>query len=68
MVKQYPKIKQDIKKGKFDLILKWLRNNVHKHGRTMTSEEIVKKACGRGLNPKALVKYLKDKYSKIYGF
>ena len=44
-----------------------MRKHVHKFGRTITAEEIVKKATGEGLNPAIFIKYLREKYSKIYG-
>jgi Zn-dependent M32 family carboxypeptidase len=32
----------------------------------MTADEIIKNACGEGLNSKVFVKYLKDKYYELY--
>ena len=66
MLKDKPDIMNDLKRGKYDRILKWMRMHVHKYGRTITAEEIVEKATGEGLNPKVLIKYLREKYSKIY--
>lgn len=66
MLDDKPEIMEDLRTGKYDRILKWMRKNVHKYGRTLSAEEIVKKATGEGLNPKILIKYLREKYSKIY--
>ncbi|RLI64670.1 MAG: carboxypeptidase M32 [Candidatus Asgardarchaeum californiense] len=57
---------EEIEQGNFVNILKWLRKNIHKYGRSMTAEEIMKNACGEGLNSRIFVKYLKDKYYSIY--
>ena len=56
----------DIEKGDFSNILNWLREHVHKYGRLMTADEIIKKTCGEGLNSKVFIDYLKDKYFDLY--
>jgi carboxypeptidase Taq len=56
----------DIEKGDFLDILNWLREHVHKYGRKMTADEIIKKTCGEGLNSKVFVDYLKNKYFELY--
>ena len=66
MLRDKPDIMNDLRKGKYDRILKWMKKNVHRYGRTLSAEEIVKKATGEGLNPSVLIMYLREKYSKIY--
>lgn len=61
-------IENDIKKGDYKRIKKWLLENIHKHGSKFIAEDIIKKTCGKGLDPDAYIKYLTDKYSKIYSF
>ena len=56
----------DIENGDFIYIIGWLRKNVHTYGRKITADEIIKNACGEGLNAKVFVNYLKDKYYKLY--
>lgn len=46
----------------------WLKEKVHKKGKTMPSEDIIRQVCGEGLNPETFIRYLNEKYSKIYGF
>ena len=55
-----------IEKAEYLMIVKWLNQNIHKYGRMYTADEIIKKACGTGLNSKIFVDYLKEKYFKIY--
>ncbi len=45
----------------------WLRENVHRHGRTRTGDEILRAATGRPLDPEPLVRALGVKYSALYG-
>ncbi|MDH7507521.1 MAG: carboxypeptidase M32 [Candidatus Thermoplasmatota archaeon] len=56
----------DIEKGDFSNIINWLREHVHKYGRLMTADDIIKKSCGEGLNSKVFIDYLKDKYFELY--
>jgi carboxypeptidase Taq len=56
----------DIEKGDFTNIINWLKENIHKYGRLMTADEIIKKSCGEGLNSKIYIENLKEKYFDIY--
>ena len=66
MIKSNPKFINDIRRGKFENILNWLRKNVHRHGREMSADNIIKRACGSGLDPDAYIDYLRKKYLEIY--
>lgn len=61
-----PEIYNEIENGEFGNILSWLRENVHRYGRLMTADEIIKKTCGEGLNSKVFIDYLTDKYLGLY--
>ena len=70
----WEKINKDIKglddqirKGKFDSLLGWLRENVHKHGRKYDPQDLVQKITGSKITPEPYVCYLQTKYSDIYG-
>ena len=58
---------EEIRKGKFDSLLGWLRENVHKHGRKYYPQELVQKVTGSKITPEPYVRYLTGKYSDIYG-
>lgn len=45
----------------------WLKEHVHKYGSTYTLQDLLKKN-NMTFDPKVNLKYLEDKYSKIYGF
>jgi carboxypeptidase Taq len=64
--KKHPKIKGQIQKGDFSTITKWLKENVHKYGRSLNADDIIKKACGEGLNIDVYIQYLRKKYLEIY--
>ncbi len=56
-----------IRKGKFDELLGWLRENVHRHGRKYNPQDLVQRVTGSKINPAPYVRYLTRKYSEIYG-
>jgi len=62
-----PGLDDDIRKGKFDSLLGWLRTNLHAHGRKFDPQDAVKKITGSKINSAAYVRYLTKKYSAIYG-
>lgn len=70
----WEKINKDIKdlddqirKGKFDTLLGWLRENIHKHGRKYNPQDLVQKVTGSKITSEPYVRYLTSKYSDIYG-
>ena len=61
-----PNVFSEIERGDFKNIIGWLVENVHKYGRITTADELIKNACGEGLNAKVFVDYLKNKYYDLY--
>ena len=57
---------EDLKEGNFKRINEWLKEHVHKYGRSVKNLEVVKLATDEDFNPKYYVEYLKNKFSKIY--
>ncbi len=56
----------EIRNAEFQNIINWLRKNIHEYGSIMDADEIIKKACGQGIDSKIFIDYLKDKYYDIY--
>ena len=63
-----PSWETDLKTGDTKQIMIWLRANIYRHGRTLTSEGICKKVCDEGLDIHHFLKYLLAKYKNIYNF
>ncbi|MBM7552515.1 carboxypeptidase M32 [Thalassobacillus pellis] len=57
-----------IRAGDFTKIKNWLTEHIHKHGSMKKPLEILKDVTNESLNPDYLIKYLTDKYKKIYQF
>jgi carboxypeptidase Taq len=64
--KQMPNLEIDIEAGRFDSLLKWLRQNIHQYGRHYRSEELCQRVTGTGLDVTAFLNYAREKYSGIY--
>lgn len=64
--KKISNLEKEITKGDFGNLLKWLRKNIHQHGKFYTAGELAEKVTGEKLNSRHYIDYIKDKYSKIY--
>ncbi len=51
----------------YPVLLAWLRENVHRHGRKFGAEELVRRATGSAISPQPYLKYLSAKYGELYG-
>ncbi len=73
-VQLWEKINQDIsdlddqiRKGEFGYLLDWLIKNVHIHGKKYEPQELVQRVTGSRIDSAPYMRYLKKKYSEIYG-
>ncbi len=65
--KDLPHLDDEIRTGKFDSLLGWLRTNLHVHGRKFDPQDLVQKITGSKIDSAAYVRYLTKKYSEVYG-
>jgi carboxypeptidase Taq len=61
-----PALPSQIEHGQFGELLKWLRTNLHQHGRKFTLDELARKITAEPLQTKSYLRYLKNKYGEIY--
>lgn len=52
--------------GNLTSIREYLKENIHKYGKTKTTNAILSDMMGEPFNPDYYIKYLKEKYTKIY--
>ncbi|HSB01862.1 MAG TPA: carboxypeptidase M32 [Anaerolineales bacterium] len=62
-----PDLDDQIRKGNFSELLTWLRTNIHHHGQKHEPQGLVEMVTGSRITPEPYVRYLKKKYSEIYG-
>jgi Zn-dependent carboxypeptidase len=55
-----------LKEGNLTPIRDFLREHIHKFGAVKNTNEILKGVCGEEFNADYYIKYLKDKYTKLY--
>lgn len=66
-IKAHPDIPAQIARGEYSQLLNWLRENVHRFGRTFPPAELMQRATGETLNVAPYAKYLREKYAPLYG-
>jgi carboxypeptidase Taq len=61
-----PDLNEQFRRGKFEPLLRWLRENIHRHGAKFEPQELMLKITGSKIDPAAYVRYLTKKFSEIY--
>lgn len=64
--KARPAIEDEIRQGKFELLHGWLHENIYRHGRKFSADELVKRATGQSMTITPYVRYLRGKYGELY--
>ncbi|NCC00838.1 MAG: carboxypeptidase M32 [Clostridia bacterium] len=55
-----------LEKGNFQPVNDYLKEHIHRFGKTKTTNEILNDMTGESFNPKYYTEYLKDKYETLY--
>jgi carboxypeptidase Taq len=61
--KAIPGLDEQISKGNTFELLKWLRENIHRHGKLYSADELCRKITGESLNFSRFMDYAKNKYT-----
>jgi len=64
--RQEPALEKEIASGNHAVLLQWLRQQIHGHGRYYTSEALCTRATGEPLNSSYFMNYATKKYDGIY--
>ena len=64
--KEIPELEKQIAAGNSKVLLDWLREKVHIHGRRYEAEELCEMITGEPLNVKYFMDYAKKKYAEVY--
>jgi carboxypeptidase Taq len=62
-----PGLDERLAAGDFRLVLDWMRERIHRLGRSLEPAEIIRHATGEPPNPRYLIQYLSEKYGRLYG-
>jgi carboxypeptidase Taq len=61
-----PALDDEIGRGEYGSLRAWLREKVHRHGRTLTPPELIEQAVGGPLDPAPMLEHLTAKYGALY--
>jgi len=64
--RQHPQLEKELAAGNNRNLLAWLQQQIYRHGRYYTSEELCSRATGETLNSKYFMDYAGKKYNDIY--
>ena len=65
-LKAHPEIPAEIGKGEFATLHGWLRENLYRHGRKFSPDELVMRATGGPMSIGPYIAYLRGKYGELY--
>lgn len=66
--RELPSWKDQIAKGNFSEVKKWLIENIYSHGNLYDPADFIKKVTGEKINVNYFLNYLDDKFKKLYGY
>ena len=62
-----PGVMDDIARGEFTALHDWLRDNLYRHGRKFTADDLVERVTGAPLSIDPYIAYLRGKFGELYG-
>jgi carboxypeptidase Taq len=65
-LRAHPGIPEEIARGSFDTLHRWLRENIYRHGRKYPPNELIERACGSPMHMAPYLNYLRAKFGEIY--
>ncbi|GAF14074.1 LOW QUALITY PROTEIN: thermostable carboxypeptidase 1 [Bacillus sp. JCM 19045] len=66
ILKDLPNFDELIETNQLHVIQDWLRSHVHQYGKVKKPKDIIHDITGGGIDPQPLIRYLTDKYTKLY--
>lgn len=65
-VRERPQILPEMKHGEFGMLLGWLRENVHRHGKKYEPDQLIEHATGSPPDTVPYLRYLRAKFGELY--
>lgn len=65
--RQVPGLEDRIAEGDLGVLLGWLRQNVHRHGKRYSTAELMKRVTGSPISEDYFIRYVSEKYGELYG-
>ena len=61
-----PILDDSLAQGDYAPLLGWLTDNIYRHGRAYSSEELLIRSTGNALDTAPYLRYLQDKFTGLY--
>jgi len=55
-----------LREGEFDVLMDWLNENVHRHGKRYETDDLVEQATGESYTADYFLEYVAEKYGDLY--
>jgi carboxypeptidase Taq len=65
-LEKYPSIPEEIGRGQFESLHRWLQENIYQHGSKFTANELIERVSGGPLTITPYINYLKRKFGELY--
>ena len=62
MLEDVPDVSEQIEAGEFAPLREWLTDNLYRHGRKFTPQELLERIAGTAIDPEPYLAYLRDKH------
>ncbi len=62
----HPEISDEIGRGEFGTLLRWLQENIYQHGSKFTADELIERVTGGPLTIEPYIRYLRHKFGELY--
>jgi carboxypeptidase Taq len=66
VLEAHPEIPDEIEQGEFGTLHSWLNENIYRHGRKLTANELVERVTGGPMSIEPYIGYLRGKYGELY--
>ena len=60
------RVEEELAAGQLEGVRAWLGEHVHRHGRTLEPDEVLRAATGSELDPEPMLRFLAAKYGDLY--
>ncbi|HZW50058.1 MAG TPA: carboxypeptidase M32 [Bacillota bacterium] len=59
-------LEREIANDRMENVNAWLKENIHQYGGLLEPDELMNKVTGESFDPKYFIRYIKEKFSRIY--
>ena len=66
-LEENPSIPAAIENGNFEPLHTWMANKIYRHGQKFWPADLTERICGEPIQVQSFVRYMKDKFSDVYG-